>query len=96
MAICTAIAPFAALVPPHAPWAIGALATGAILARRRLREHFTLEALSGPCPKCGEALGVRAGRLRVPHPIACEACHHHAALRFEEETLVAGPTAMPS
>jgi hypothetical protein len=87
LAIFVVIAPVVAIVPPHAPWAIGALATGVILARRRWSERFTLERVEGVCPKCGEPLAVKSGRLRVPHPVACEACHHQTALRFPAEAL---------
>ena len=82
-----AVAPLVAIVPPHAPWAIGALAAGAILARRRWRERFTLERVEGACPKCGESLAVKSGRLRVPHPVSCEACHHQTSLTFPEDVL---------
>lgn len=87
LAVFVVVAPFVAVVPPHAPWAIGALATGVILARRRWSERFTLERVRGVCPKCGEPLAVKAGRLRLPHPVACEGCHHQTALRFSAEVL---------
>ena len=87
LAIFLLVAPFAAMVPPHAPWAIGALATGLILARRRWRERFTLQRVEGPCPKCGEPLAVKSGRLRLPHSVACEGCHHQTTLRFSAEAL---------
>ena len=87
LAIFVVIAPFVAIVPPHAPWAIAALATGVILARRRWLERFTLERVEGVCPKCGEPLAVKAARLRLPHPVACEGCHHQSELRFSEEVL---------
>ena len=79
-------------VPPHAPWAIGALTTGVILARRRWRERFTLELVEGPCPKCGTPLTVKASRLRVPHPMSCEGCHHESSLRIPQGLLEEGPT----
>jgi len=91
LAIFVVAAPFAALVPPHAPWAIGALGLGGILASRRLKERFTLLGVEGACPKCAEPLAVKAGRLRSPHPVSCEACHHQAALRFPEAALGDGP-----
>jgi len=76
------LAPIVALAPPHAPWAIGAVAGGGFLARRRWLERFTLERVEGACPKCGESLKAKSARLRFPHPLACEACHHQAALRI--------------
>ena len=87
MAVFVVIAPFVAIFPPHAVWPIGALATGGVLARRRWIEHFTLESIDGVCPKCGAALLVKSTRLRVPHPIPCDGCHHEAALRLPEEVL---------
>ncbi len=80
-------APLVGLVPPHAPWAVGALVGGIVLARRRYKERFTLEAVQGRCPRCGGRLGARPGRLRSPHPIACEACHHECTLtvRLDED-----------
>lgn len=92
MVISAAIAPFAALVPPHAPWAIGALGTGMLLARRRLQERFTLERVEGTCPKCGVPLVVKAARLRRPHPVSCDSCHHQTALRFPAQSLEGGST----
>jgi hypothetical protein len=76
-----------AVVPPHAPWIIGALGGGAMLARRRWIERCTLESLQATCPKCGAALKVKAGRLRSPHPVPCEACHHQTAIRIDPTVL---------
>ena len=81
------VAGVVAVVPPHAPWLIGALVVGAVLARRRWIERYTLESLEGTCPKCGEALSVRSARLRTPHPLPCEGCHHESALRIEPGAL---------
>jgi len=74
-------APLLALVPPHAPWAIGALVAGGVLARRRWAETHTLRSVEGPCPKCGGLLSVRPTRLKRPHPLECEGCHHVSSLR---------------
>lgn len=89
LAVFVVAAPLVAIVPPHAPWAIGALATGVILARRRWSERFTLERVEGACPKCGEPLAVTSGRLKLPHPVSCEACHYETTLRFPESALEA-------
>lgn len=89
MAVAVALAPAVAVIPPHAPWLIGALAVGGILARRRLQERFTLTAVSGSCPKCGAPLQVKSGRLRRPHPLPCEVCHHESTLQVEERALAA-------
>lgn len=93
LAIFLVIAPLVAVVPPHAPWALGALATGIILARRRWMERATLERVEASCPKCGEALSVKPGRLHLPHPVTCEHCHHQAALRVPPKEIAGGPLA---
>ena len=87
MGVALLVAPVAAIVPPHAPWLIGVLAVGGVLARRRLREHFTVTAVRGACPKCGADIASGAGRLRAPHPLPCEGCHHEATLRLPEGSL---------
>lgn len=96
LAVFVAVAPFTALVPPHAPWLIGSLAAGVILARRRWSERFTLERVEGACPKCARPLAVKVGRLKRPHPVSCDSCHHQAALRFPESVLQSGSAAAPS
>lgn len=81
------IAPFVAIIPPHAVWLIGALGTGAFLARRRFIEKFTLLSVDGSCPKCGASLDTKPGRLKKPHPLPCDACHHESTLRLPSGTL---------
>ncbi len=73
-------APLLGLVPPHAPWALGAVAAGAILARRRWTETHTLLEVEGSCPRCGEGFRVSTTRLRHPHPLECDGCHHVSSL----------------
>ncbi len=87
MGIALLVAPAVAVLPPHAPWLIGALAAGVVLARRRWMERFTLLDVRGACPKCGAALEVRTGRLRDPHPLACEGCHQTSTLRLPDGAL---------
>ncbi|MEX2466620.1 MAG: hypothetical protein WD995_06895 [Gemmatimonadota bacterium] len=81
------LAPVAAIVPPHAPWALGVLAAGAVFGRRRWTETHTLMAVTGSCPKCSGAFSVKPGRLKRPHPLECEGCHHVSALKLPEERL---------
>ena len=87
LGIFLVITPVAALVPPHAPWGIGALITGLLLARKRWSERFTLEWIAGLCPKCGEELEVKSGRLKEPHPLSCDTCHHQSSLKIAPELL---------
>lgn len=82
------VAPLVTLLPPHAPWAVGALAGGFILTRRRWKEEFTVEAFRGRCPRCGAELELPAGsRLRFPHPLHCDECRHEPVLELEPERL---------
>ena len=87
--ISVVIAPIVAIFPPHAVWLIGALLAGALLARRRYIERFTLVHVEGTCPRCGATLGVKSGRLEEPHPLPCEACHHESSLQMPPEALAA-------
>ncbi len=78
------VAPAAALVPPHAPWALGTLAVSLVMARRLWTEEHTLHFLEGDCPRCGEGVSVsRAVRLRHPHPISCPSCQHELAMSVD-------------
>lgn len=81
------VSPFVAVFPPHAVWPIGALLTGAFLARRRYIERFTLLGLEATCPKCGKELLVKKTRLRAPHSLPCEACHHESTLKVPDGAL---------
>lgn len=78
----TAIAaPLAFLIPPHAPWGVGVLAGGLLLARRRWTEHLTVASFRGHCPRCGSDLTLAPGtRLLSPHAMPCESCHHEVLL----------------
>ncbi len=77
-------APLAALVPPHAPWALGALGIGLLTAHRRWAEEHTLHFLEGTCPRCGEAITLsRPARLRHPHATPCPSCHYELAISVD-------------
>lgn len=90
LATALVVAPVVAVVPPHAPWVIGALAVGIVFARRRWTERFTVVGVEGPCPRCGSPLRVKAGRLKRAHPLPCEACHHASTLQLPEGALEGG------
>ena len=87
MAIALLVAPVMGLIPPHAPWILGALTGGGLLARRRWTEHFTVMGVDGTCPRCGATVRAANGRLRSPHPAVCEACHHEASVQIPPEAL---------
>jgi hypothetical protein len=89
MGIFVVLAPVVAIVPPHAVWLMGALMTGAFLARKRYVERFTLVSVKGACPKCGRDITVKATRLHTPHQLPCDGCHHGSLLRLPPGTLEA-------
>jgi hypothetical protein len=75
------LAPVAALVPPHAPWAIGVAVTALLLGRRRWRERHTLVGVEGACPRCGASLRLPSSvPFRSPLPLDCDGCNHRPAL----------------
>lgn len=77
-------APVVGMVPPHVPWAIGAVAVGGFLGLRKWRERFTLVAFQGPCPKCGGALSLSPGTpVRREMSVPCEGCHHDSRLSVD-------------
>ncbi len=87
------LAPAVGVVPPHAPWALGALAFGGFFGLRKWRERFTLLALRGFCPKCGGGLKLRKGTpIRPILSVPCEGCHHDSRLKVQG----LGPSAMES
>lgn len=86
-AVFAVVAPLVAVFPPHAVWFLGALVAGGVLARRRYIERFTLVSVEGVCPRCGETLAAKKGRLKQPHLLPCEGCNHEPALRVPEELL---------
>lgn len=84
------LAPVVGVVPPHAPWVAAALGIGGFLGIRKWRERFTLVSFQGNCPRCGEAVRIRAGiPVRPVLSVPCEACH------FDTRLEVALPAATP-
>ena len=78
------VAPAVALVPPHAPWAIGALGISLLVARQRWAEEYTLYSFAGVCPRCEERVSLsRPVRLRRPHQISCPSCHYELAISVD-------------
>jgi hypothetical protein len=79
-------APVVVLVPPHVPWALGALATGGFMAWRKLSERITLVRVRGTCPRCHGPISVaKPSRLRHPHMLSCEGCQHEVTLSLRED-----------
>ena len=76
------LAPAVGLVPPHVPWAVGALGIGTFMGLRKWRERFTVLSFHGTCPRCGGALLLTPGvPLRPVMTVPCEACNHDS--RFQ-------------
>jgi hypothetical protein len=67
-------APVVAIVPPHLPWALGSLIGGAVIARKRATERYTLRSLDAKCPRCGEPLSTGPGRLAATRALHCDKC----------------------
>lgn len=84
------LAPVLFIVPPHVPWALGAVGVGVLLAVRKWNERLTLTRVAVPCPHCGQPLP-RTGpvALRQPHSLSCDACHHHVTLIVRPSALEA-------
>lgn len=86
------LAPLVGVVPPHAPWVAAALGIGGFLGIRKWRERFTLVSFQGNCPRCGEAVRIRAGiPLRPALSVPCEACHFDARLEVALPPAPPGP-----
>lgn len=84
LAMGAVVVPLVALVPPHAPWAIGAFVLTLLAVRAAFRERWTLVGVEGCCPRCGEAIEVGGrSRLRDPHPLSCRTCRHEPTLTLE-------------
>ena len=78
------VAPAVGLMPPHAPWALGALGMGLLMAWRRWSEKHTLHFLEGACPRCQEDISIsRPVSLRHPHAISCPSCQYELALSVD-------------
>jgi hypothetical protein len=77
------LAPIVGLFPPHVPWVLAALAIGGFFAFRRWRERYTLLALDGSCPRCGDPLELGGPTpFRPVISIPCPGCHHDSRLRI--------------
>ena len=82
------LAPLVALVPPHAPWALGSVGIGMILGRRKWLERYSLHALDGSCPSCGSPVSIPGTtRLRLPHPLPCDSCSHELSVEVDRAPL---------
>ncbi len=84
LAVCWALVPVVAIIPPHIPWAATAFIAGIVLSVRKAREEYTLLHLEGSCPKCGARQEIeKPTRLNRPHSLTCPGCHHDLQLRVE-------------
>jgi len=78
------IAPLAAIIPPHIPWAGAALIGGGVIARGRWVEHYTLARIEGTCPRCGGEIEMTPGRrLKSPESITCGNCGETVLLEID-------------
>lgn len=78
------VTPAAFLVPPHAPWGIGALIGGLLVTRRQWAHTRSVLDLEAICPECGNPLSVATGsRLASPHPLSCESCQRGVTIHVD-------------
>lgn len=78
-----ALAPLVALLPPHVPWLLGALAAGVYFGYKQWNGEYEVRAFAGECPRCRAALAIAPGtRIRLPHRIDCFHCHHEPSLQL--------------
>jgi hypothetical protein len=82
--IALVAAPFAALLPPHLPWALALIGVGAWRARAEWRGDYELHAFEGACPRCGAKLTVNERYITLPHPVPCYECHAQPLLTAEK------------
>lgn len=92
LAVALVVGPVVAIVPPHAPWVLIALAAGGLLAWRRWKEDYTVVDFRACCPRCDADLHVPSGTpLRFPHPLTCDACRHEPVLKVDPDELESRP-----
>jgi hypothetical protein len=49
-----------------------------------IRGRYHVHAFEGVCPRCDQALRVRAGsKIPLPYPLVCYNCHHEPELRLQ-------------
>jgi hypothetical protein len=75
--------PLVVLVPPHIPWAVGAVVVGLYMAYRRWTGEFIVHALEATCPSCGSPLTMKPDQfVRLPHTVPCFNCHQEPELQL--------------
>ena len=72
-----------ALLPPHLPWLLAALAIGGWRARGEWRGAYRLHGFEGSCPRCGEPIGLGDRYITPPLQVPCYACHTQSRLTIE-------------
>ncbi len=88
LVLCWGAVPLLLWVPPHYPWAAGAMVAGVYLAYRYWTGRYLVCAFSGACPRCGRQLELRLGSfINLPHSMTCFACHFEPRLEVSAETL---------
>ena len=84
-------APVLFILPPHVPWALAAVGTGAFFARRFATEHRTLVRLDGHCPRCRADIRMeKQTPLKDPHPLSCGGCGNDVLLEVTRSSPASG------
>lgn len=78
--IALLLAPLLFLIPPHVPWALGALLVGGFIARRQWGGALRVHELDAACPRCDTQLELDSPLITLPLKIPCYACHHEPVL----------------
>ena len=69
------------VIPPHIPWAVGAVLAGIYFAFRSWNGELVVTRFAGPCPRCASPLSIAPGTgIRLPHRMVCYQCHHEPVL----------------
>lgn len=78
------LAPAVFFIPPHVVWPVLVVAAGLYFGWREWRGEYVVHSFEGACPRCGEALTVKAGaRIRDGQRVECYGCHREPELVLE-------------
>lgn len=84
------LAPIVALIPPHIPWVILAVAAGFYFAYRQWTGEYVVHGFKGECPRCGNSLEIKPGsKIKLPMDMDCFQCHHQPTLEVDTRAVTA-------
>lgn len=84
-AATVAATPLGFLIPPHLEPAVVVFLIGLYFTRRAWVGEWEVLRMSGTCPRCDVAIGIRPGTvLYLPHSLTCAACRAECWLELGE------------